>query len=160
MGWKPHIAPGETLDHLRSLGDALIKATAVTWAIEYAGRAVGSIDLHELAYDLRAWRVDRAELGYWLAPPLWRHGLMTEAAQAVVQAGFELLGLHKISVGCLVENIGSRRVIEKLNFRPLGSLEDDVWFDNRWWSVLRYELTASEWSDVTTTIRVRRPVPE
>ena len=33
------------------------------------------------------------------------------------------------------------------------------WFDDRWWSVLRYELTASEWSDVTTTIRVRRPVP-
>jgi RimJ/RimL family protein N-acetyltransferase len=48
-------------------------------------------------------------------------------------------------------------VIEKLGFRPVGRLEDDVWRDGRWWSVLRYELTASEWSDVSTTMRVSRP---
>ena len=53
--------------------------------------------------------------------------------------------------------VGSRRVIEKLGFRLIGRLEDDVWRDGRWWSVLAYELTQSEWSDVSTTMRVNRP---
>jgi RimJ/RimL family protein N-acetyltransferase len=48
-------------------------------------------------------------------------------------------------------------VIEKLGFRPVGRYEDHVWRDGRWWSVLRYELTASEWGDVSTTMRVHRP---
>jgi ribosomal-protein-serine acetyltransferase len=74
-----------------------------------------------------------------------------------VRCGFELIGLHKVTVGCIAENAGSRRVIEKLGFRPVGRLEDDVWRDGCWWSVLRYELTASEWSDVSTTMRVSRP---
>ena len=56
---------------------------------------------------MRAWRVDRAELGYWLAPALWSQGLMTEAAHRGGDASaFETLGLHKITVGCFAENDG------------------------------------------------------
>ena len=67
--------------------------------------------------------------------------------------------MYKITVGCVAENIASRRVIEKVNFRPVARLEDDVWRDGRWWTMLHYELTASEWSDVSTTMRVHRPSP-
>src|SRR5204863_5466253 len=125
--------------------------------IEVEGRAMGTIGLDGIQFELRAWRVDQAELGYWIAPPLWGRGLMTEAAQAVMRCGFETIGLHKITVGCLADNAASRRVIEKLGFRLVGRREDDVWRDGRWWSVLRYELTASEWSDASTTMRVSKP---
>lgn len=75
----------------------------------------------------------------------------------MVRCGFETLGLHKVNVRCIAENLGSRRVIEKLGFRRIGELEDDVWRDGRWWNVLTYELTQPEWTDMSTTMRVNRP---
>jgi RimJ/RimL family protein N-acetyltransferase len=157
LSWNAHTDRGQTVDFIRRVNAGLTTGSGVVWAIELDGRAAGCISLEGIQFELRAWRLDRAELGYWIAPPLWGRGLMTEAAQAVVRCGFELIGLHKITVGCIAENTGSRRVIEKLGFRSVGRLEDDVWRDGRWWSVLRYELTASEWSDVSTTMRVSRP---
>lgn len=157
LSWHPHTDRAQTLDFIRRINAGPASGTAIGWAIELDGRAVGCVSLEAIQFELRAWRVDRAELGYWLAAPLWGKGLMTEAAHAVVRCGFETIGLHKVTVGCLAENVGSRRVIEKLGFRPVGRLEDDVWRDGRWWSILRYELTAPEWSDVSTTTRVSRP---
>jgi [ribosomal protein S5]-alanine N-acetyltransferase len=81
------------------------------------------------------------------------------SAGAVVRFGFETIGLHKITTRCLVENIGSRRVIEKVGFRFVGRAEDDSWRDGRWSTQLLYELTSPEWPDVHTTMRVSRPRP-
>jgi RimJ/RimL family protein N-acetyltransferase len=157
MSWAAHTDPSQTLAFIAWTREALEKGSSVAWAIEVDGRAMGTIGLDGIQFAVRAWRVDSAELGYWIAPPLWGRGMMTEAAQAVMRCGFDTIGLHKITVGCLAENAASRRVIEKLGFRPIGRREDDVWRDGRWWSVLRYELTASEWGDASTTMRVSKP---
>lgn len=157
MSWSAHRDPSETRAFIAFASDALVKGTDIVWAIEHDGRLAGTIGLHGIAYQMRAWRVDRAELGYWLAPALHRQGLMTEAATAVTRWGFETLGLHKITVSCLDQNLGSRRVIEKVGFRFLCKQEDDVWRDGRWHAHLRYELLASEWGDSTRTLRFMRP---
>ena len=117
---------------------------------ERDGHAVGCIGLAAITWGMHAWRVDRAELGYWLAKAEWNRGLMSEAARAIVRFAFETLGLHKIGVGCFVENEASRRVIERVGFRYVGRLEDDVWRDGRWWSHLRFELTEQKWRDLQT----------
>lgn len=146
LSWTAHTDRSQTLAFIRQVNAAFVTGTSVTWALELDRRAVGCIRLHDIQFELRGWRVDRAELGSWLGPPLWSQGLMSEAHHAVVRAGFELIGLHKITASCIAENIGSRRIMEKLGFRQSGRLEDDLWRAGRWWSVLRYELTASEWS--------------
>lgn len=157
MSWDAHTSKQQTLEYVQHVEAQLAAGASIAWAIEYQGAFVGTIGLDDIAFQRRAWRVDRAELGYWLVPTLWGNGLMTEAATAVVRWGFDVLGLHKITVGCLVENEASRRVIEKIGFKYVGRLEDDVWRDDRWWSHLRYELTSNEWIDVSTTLRVSRP---
>jgi [ribosomal protein S5]-alanine N-acetyltransferase len=146
MSWAAHTQRHETLDFVRSRIEAAAAGTDLTLAVVHDDRAQGCIGLHGMAWEMRAWRVDRAELGYWLAPPLWGRGLITEAARAVVDFGFATLGLHKITVGCLDGNQGSQRVIEKLGFRFVGRLVDDAWRDGAWWSHLRYELLAAEWA--------------
>jgi [ribosomal protein S5]-alanine N-acetyltransferase len=157
MSWAAHTDRSQTQAYIQATRDGLARGSGVTWAIEVEGRVAGSIGLDQIQYAVAALRVDRAELGYWIAPALRGAGLVTEAAHAVVGCGFETLGLHKIHVRCVEGNAGSRRVIEKLGFRQLARLEDDVWRDGRWWSMLSYELTAPEWSDVSTTMRVQRP---
>ena len=55
-----------------------------------------------------------AELLYALAPAYWKQGLITEAAQAVLQYGLESLGFERIVASADVPNVGSIRVLEKI----------------------------------------------
>jgi ribosomal-protein-alanine N-acetyltransferase len=158
MTWTAHKDRDEALAVFASHAEELAAGTAVVWVIEHEGRASGMIGLHAIRWHVRAWRVDRAEMGYWLAPRLAGQGLMSEAAQAVLAWGFESLGLHKISVGCIEDNVASRRVIEKLGFRFVGRREDHAWRDGAWMHHLDYELTVTEWSDSSRTQRFKRPI--
>ena len=157
MSWEAHKTKAETHEWLERQARVVSSDEAVTWAIEHAGKAVGSIGFHEITWHVRAFRLDRAELGYWLAPAHQKQGFMTEAVQAVARFGFDTIGLHKIVITCMAENAASRRVIEKAAFRWVGRAEDDVWRDGKWHAHLLYELTAPEWPDVHTTMRVQRP---
>lgn len=154
MSWAAHSDRSETIGFVHAVNKSLEQNTGVVWAIEHEGRVIGSISLDSMVFELRAWRIDRAELGFWLAPEHWNKGLMTEAADAVMRCAFQTIGLHKVTVGCISENVASRRVVEKLGFRYVGRLEDDVWRDGKWHAHLRYELTAAEWPDALTTQRI------
>jgi len=56
----------------------------------------------------------KTEVAYLLGKPYWGKGLGTEAARAAVQFGFDTLGLESILAIVHVDNMASRRVIEKL----------------------------------------------
>jgi RimJ/RimL family protein N-acetyltransferase len=155
--WAAHAHVDDTREWLRKGQEMVAKGGDMIWTLEHEGSPCGCIGLHGITWAVRAVRFDKAEMGYWLARPLWGEGLMTEAATAALRWAFETLGLHKITIGCFEENVGSRRVIEKLGFRYLCRYEDDVWRDGRWFAHLRYELTASEWADSTRTLRFHRP---
>jgi len=63
----------------------------------------------------------RAELGYWIGVPNWGNGYATEAARALVQYGFETLGLHRIFACHFARNSASARVLLKVGMRHEGS---------------------------------------
>lgn len=54
------------------------------------------------------------EIGWRLAAPYWSQGLATEGARAVVRYAFETLQLPELVSFTTVENLRSRRVMEKL----------------------------------------------
>lgn len=54
------------------------------------------------------------EIGWRLAKAYWGQGLATEAAQAVIDAGFEHYDLSEIVSFTTVHNLRSRRVMEKI----------------------------------------------
>lgn len=157
MSWDAHRDRDETFEWVAQCVRSLETGHGVTWAILHEGKACGCVSLMGVTWQFRAWRVDRAELGYWLAAPLHGQGLMTEVALATMAWGFDTLGLHKITVGCIEDNIASRRVIEKVGFRLLGREDDHLWRFGRWWNHLRYEMTVSEWGDTAGTRRFTRP---
>lgn len=63
-----------------------------------------------------------AELGYWVGRPFWGGGYATEACEALVRYGFEVLGLNRIHGNCLRRNQASARVMRKLGMRYEGCL--------------------------------------
>lgn len=61
-----------------------------------------------------------AELGYWLAPDAWGRGFATEAGRAVINHVFSDQKRHVFGSSHFVENMASRRVLEKLGFEDIG----------------------------------------
>jgi [ribosomal protein S5]-alanine N-acetyltransferase len=155
--WAAHKDIEETREWIRSASELVAAGTDMVWTIEHEGAPVGCLGLHGIRWGVRAIRVDRAEMGYWLAKPLWGKGLMTEAATAATRWAFETFGLHKVTISCFEGNIGSQRVIEKVGYRYLCRSDEDSWRDGKWYAHLRYELLATEWADSTRTLRFSRP---
>ena len=54
------------------------------------------------------------EIGWRLGPPFWGCGYATEGAKAVLQYGFETLGLSEIVSFTTESNLRSRRVMERI----------------------------------------------
>jgi len=69
---------------------------------------------------------DNAELGYWIGKPYWNQGYCTEAAEAVVRYGFEVLGLNRIHASHLKRNPASGRVMQKIGMTNEGCLRQHV----------------------------------
>ena len=161
LSWEPHVDREETAAFIAGKIGELAAGTSATWAIvpragDRAGQLSGVVSLDAIRWQFRAWRMDRAALGYWLAPALWNQGLMSEAALAATRWGFETLGLHKIVVSCVDGNVGSQRVIEKIGFRFLALYLEDFYRHGRWHDHRFYELTAAEWADSARTGRFTR----
>ena len=68
-----------------------------------------------------------AELGYWLGVPYWGQGYATEAARAVIQYGFETLGLHRIYASYVPHNVASGRVLQKIGMRHEGLMRSHIY---------------------------------
>ena len=71
--------------------------------------------------------MDEVDLGFRFMKEYWGKGIATESAKACVNLGFEKLGLGRIIAMVLPENLGSIRVLEKLNFE----YEKDIIEDNQ-----------------------------
>lgn len=101
------------------------KGAGCTWFIEdrASGKLIGAIRFN--SFDKRACC---AELGYELHPSAWGKGLMSEAARAVVQCGFDDFSLNRIEAWTLPGNAASDRVLEKAGFRYEGTLRQKARF--------------------------------
>jgi ribosomal-protein-alanine N-acetyltransferase len=68
----------------------------------------------------------RAELGYWIGQACWNQGYATEAAEAVIRYGFEVVGLNRIHASHLSRNPASGRVMQKVGMIHEGHLRQHI----------------------------------
>ncbi len=67
-----------------------------------------------------------AELGYWIGVPFWNQGYCTEAAEALVFYGFDVLRCRRIHARRLESNLQSGRVLEKIGMRQEGQRVEPI----------------------------------
>jgi len=77
-----------------------------------------------------------AEIGFGIVQAMWGQGYMTEACRAVVDFGFEDMGLCRVEARCQITNPASARVLEKIGMQRVGTVrgrvhskapEEDFW---------------------------------
>ena len=75
------------------------------------GIHIGWCGIGALDYDTRC-----REIYYLIGKKYWGNGYGKEAAKALLDYGFNVIGLNEIVALCKKENIASRKVIENLGF--------------------------------------------
>ncbi|GAB3263984.1 GNAT family N-acetyltransferase [Chitinimonas naiadis] len=61
--------------------------------------------------------LNQANVGYWIRSSATGRGAVTHAVQLVSRFAFEQLGLTRLEIGALVDNVASRRVAEKAGYQ-------------------------------------------
>jgi [ribosomal protein S5]-alanine N-acetyltransferase len=97
------------------------------------------------ACDLTLENEREGDLGYILGRETWGHGFATEVATALVEAGFEHLGLARIFAICDIKHTASARVLEKAGLTRKAVLEQYREAKGRWWDMYLYDLKRSDW---------------
>lgn len=143
-GWPPHESEEMSRQVIREVFSA-----PETYAVveKRAGALVGCVGL--LFGDAANLPIgaDEAELGYWTGRPFWGRGFAPEAARALLDRAFGVLGLSAVWASHVDGNASSRRVMDKLGF-AFDHTEHGVFFGelNETRDEHFLKITRNEWS--------------
>ncbi|MBS8271358.1 N-acetyltransferase [Halomonas litopenaei] len=116
-------APWETLqdaiDFINASNDAMRRQTSLVLGVylKSTGELAGKCML--FSYDTES---RRAEIGFGLGRSAWGRGYIGEAGEALIQYGFNSLGLRRIEAEIDPDNQSSANALERLGFSREGLL--------------------------------------
>ena len=67
-----------------------------------------------------------AEIGYWLAEPFWRQGIMTNALKIFTDYSFKNFNINRIFANVFESNLGSEKVLLKAGYQKEAILRKAV----------------------------------
>ena len=94
----------------------------------------------------------QGEIGWALGVEYRGQGYATEAARALMDYGFNALGLHRIHADTNSDNLASWRIMERLGMRREAVLRDSVYEDGQWLDRVIYGMLADEWRDIGSSV--------
>ena len=111
-------------------------------------------DTHEQVGSIGYTVVDRTpvgkivHLGYFTYPKYWGNGYTSEALRSVLEYAFTKDDVYRVTTGCLAENKGSERVMQKNGMIKEAEHKDYEWHDGKMKNRLEYRLLKSEWENL------------
>jgi [ribosomal protein S5]-alanine N-acetyltransferase len=109
------------------------------FVVTYDDALVGQLTVGGIAWgSLRS-----AYIGYWVDQRVAGRGIIPTAVAMASDHCFGI-GLHRIEINIRPENMASRRVVEKLGFRPEGLRPRYLHIDGDWRDHLSFALTVDE----------------
>ncbi|NUU79773.1 GNAT family N-acetyltransferase [Paenibacillus xylanilyticus] len=118
------------------------KEQAIRWGItlKSENRVIGTCGFHG-----RMKNHYKAAIGYELAWEYWQQGYITEVTQKIIEFGFNHFELNRIEAFVEPENVGSRKVLEKIGFREEGILKEHYYWKNRFVDTAIYALIKKDY---------------
>ena len=114
LTWSAHPDRAHTLNYVSGLQSRYRTGDFFDWAIVHkdSGKMIGTCGFTRFDYTNNV-----AEIGYVLNRDYHGQGIVSEAASAVLQFGFERLGINRIEGRFILGNDASRRVMEKIGMK-------------------------------------------
>ena len=134
-GWPPHKSVEESLEVIKT-----IFSNKETYAIIYKNQLVGCVGLLFYPNCHQDWGKDSVEIGYWVGEEFQNKGIATKASKILVERAFKELKVKSIFGTCNLDNLKSKRVMEKLGFKYYKDIEkiDD---NNKKYKIIAMVLT-------------------
>jgi [ribosomal protein S5]-alanine N-acetyltransferase len=85
-------------------------------------------------------------LGYFSMPKFWGKGIITEAAEAVIDFAFNNAGVLKIETGCIKVNKGSEKVMQNIGMTKEADMKLHVFLHNKLFDRVEYRMLKDEWT--------------
>ena len=124
---------------VRRLRTEAREGRTMPFVITFGGDLVGQLTVGGISWgSLRS-----AHIGYWVDRRVAGRGIMPTAVAMATDHCFAI-GLHRIEINIRPENMASRRVVEKLGFRPEGLRPRYLHIDGDWRDHLSFALTVDE----------------
>lgn len=144
FGSPPMTDPAAASRRVQRTQAAFAAHEGIRWAIvpREGGAFIGSCGFWRLIPEHH-----RAEIGYELAPEWWSQGVMTEVLRIIIAYGFATMRLHSAEAQIHPDNIGSRRVLEKVGFVQEGYFRQSYYepHHSEFTDAAVFSLLASEW---------------
>lgn len=93
-------------------------------------------------------RANTAEVGYELASQFWRQGIMSEALYVILNYAFEIKKVKFVTAEIMLENLASRRLLEKLGFQSQGILRERGFWKGKHHDLEEFRLMESKFTVV------------
>jgi len=88
-----------------------------------------------------------ASIGYWLTKDAEGKGIITRSCKKLITVGFDQLGMHRIEIKAAVNNLRSRAIPQKLNFREEGILREAELVNGTFLDLVLYSMLREEWKE-------------
>jgi len=132
-------APPTYAAMVRRLRAEAREGRTMPFVITYDGALVGQLTVGGITWGpLRS-----AFIGYWIDQRFAGRGI-TPVSVALATDHCFARGLHRVEINIRPENLASRRVVEKLGFRPEGMRPSYLHIDGDWRDHLSFALTEDE----------------
>lgn len=129
LGKEPAKTVEEVEQFIKKIDKAIEENDSILWGIAFPDEPltiIGTICIWNFQKEHY-----RAEIGYLLHPGQWRKGIMKEAITAVVDYGFNKLGLHSMEAMLSPENIASCAVLESTGFMKEAHFKESFYFNGK-----------------------------
>jgi RimJ/RimL family protein N-acetyltransferase len=121
------------------------------WSIFFDGRLIGGVFLDLTIKETNVWLRKMANLGYFIDKPYRGRGYISIIIPWIITHSFNILGLERIKVGHLENNIVSKKVIERNGFKLIGMernyakpLSSDRYLNHYVYDLIPEDLTTKE----------------
>lgn len=138
--WEERHSTASFLAMMRTLRREAKAGTCLPFAVTYDGDLAGQITVSNVVRGA----FQSANVGYWVDGRLAGRGVMPTALALVIDHCFTRVGLHRIEANVRPENLPSRRVVEKLGFRPEGEHLRYLFIDGDWRDHLGFAITVED----------------
>ncbi|MBK8556239.1 MAG: GNAT family N-acetyltransferase [Lewinellaceae bacterium] len=138
-------APAESLEEAEIFMQNVLNGEAANDSILWALRLHNKPDL---LGTIGFWRMQkehfRAEIGYGMLPEYWGQGFISEAMAAVLEYGFQNMGLHSVEANANPDNKASIRVLEKQGFVQEAYFRENYYYNGKFFDSAIFSLLAPQ----------------
>lgn len=141
--YLPRVAELHTAEaarvHFDSVAERLARSDLWEWHLVADGELCGAVRLNRVEHENK-----KVSIAYYLGTGFQGRGIATAAAHAAVVFAFDVLGMNRIELRCVVSNAASVRVAERLGFTREGELREAEFLARRYHNHYVFGLLRSE----------------